>query len=1753
MSMANAQANCKPQLNGHHRLSKEGRWRSFAKAPNLSQYMPNGNYYARTKAHGKLIRHCLDTDVSLTEKLRRLDFLKTLKQRGDQPSAAPSLRAAAHDGIGPLQTALASAMGGLMRCAWIIHWVGGLLGAVAVVLHGQALRINEVMADDVGVLADEDGEYAGWVEVLNRGGEAVSLDGYGLSNDPAQPFQWTFPAITLEAGQRVVVFTSGKDRRPARPSDFPWANGQASQPPNLPGLCLWLDAADTNTLAAAPEAVGRWRDKSGRVVVPGVVEPLSPGGIPGLALWLDAADTNSLTLVDGAVAVWADKSGAGRAATQTVAALRPVLAGGTGGEPTRLRFDGVNDHLSFPRLEGGQTVITVAVEDAKATDSFRTLLGDTFAYDLHRGEKRYLLSLMPKGSLFGHEIDAWLNSEQIDPQSTLVPVSLGVFALRNTVAVRTSLVGSDRLLAGRYWQGEAAEILIFERALEDAEIQGVTEYLRRKWQVAFRPTPSNYDAVQEGADWRPAAAQDPQTGLPAVRFDGSDDWLAIPRITNLVSVFVVARRTSREADGYPTLLGDRTGYDFHRGADGILYHYIHASAAVRNGESRIDNEPVQSLTVRWPAARCQIATVVAGTATVGYLGTDRRQINSFWRGDLHELLCYDQPLSETEVRQISEYLATKWRLPETHLHANFKLNSAGQWITLTTPQGVSVSAWPPAVIPRGLSYGVEESGESSIGWFERPTPGGANFGTAKTGLTGLPRLEPADAFFTNHLEVAAVLADPKDVLRYTVDGTEPQRPLEAPVDIAWFDDALPAGANPPTGAGEAWTWVTADPTPYSGTAAHASPRQDGPHQHYFQDATERLVVRSGDLLYVYVYLDPAHPPRSLMVQWHSQSWEHRAFWGGDAFELGVLGTPSRYRAGELPPAGEWVRLEVEASAVGLEEVEVDGMAFALQDGGAAWDATGRRTVLTDTSRLWSGPLVLATNAVVRVRAFRADAVPSATVTASYLADPPAGIPVISLAADPADLFSAQRGIYVLGTNASMFTPFAGANFWQDWERPVHVDFFETNGQPGFAMDAGVKIHGSWSRSAPQKSLSIHARRKYGAGSIHYPLFPNRPWDSFETLLLRNTGNDWSKCLFRDRLGQSLASELGLGTQAGRAALVYINGTYWGVYRMVEPMDRTYFEHHYGAAGAEPDVIFNDSEVGAGDQTDWIALRDFAYANPLDESLAYQRVAAKVDLTNFAWYQIAQIFGDNQDWPGHNMAQWRPRTPPGRWQWLPDDMDGIFDMGGTGPDRDTLGVALGRDANNTAYPPAPLLSPLMANQEFRRQFVNQFADALNTVYRTDHVLAVIDRFQQDLDPHIARHLARWQDANVYGWPLPADREAWLAEVEVLRRFARERPAIMRSLLVQRFGLAGTVRLALAADPATGGTVRVNTLTPATTAEPWVGVYFHGVPLDLEAVPAAGYEFAGWSAGGVSGAAVQLTLTNDLALTAVFRLADDPDSLSTRPEPFDLWGHTFAFQALAASAPAGTYPSNMLFQQCSLPDPALATEMDGEWKLPYNLTSRSRYRGLGELGVSMVNTSDLQDAAGAGYVGAVIVALRTRGVTDIDVSWMGGTVAPNNRVYGLRLQYRLGDRGQFRDVLDAEGRPVEYLRSTIVGDSQRLGPTRLAAETFGQPLVQLRWKYYFIPSGASGGRAELRLDDIVVAGRFEAPRLRGVEAVNGLWRWQVADGYGRAGYVQESTNLIDWYSVRPWKGSATGGGVFEGFIQPDSAVFYRLWFP
>ncbi len=159
-------------------------------------------------------------------------------------------------------------------------------------------------------------------------------------------------------------------------------------------------------------------------------------------------------------------------------------------------------------------------------------------------------------------------------------------------------------------------------------------------------------------------------------------------------------------------------------------------------------------------------------------------------------------------------------------------------------------------------------------------------------------------------------------------------------DTVWSEDAVPAGAAI-AGDAESWNWVSSSPSPFSGSTAHQSNIVAGLHQHYFYGATATLMVNAGDKLVAYVYLDPSNLPSQIMLQWNDGSWEHRAYWGANNLPWGIDGTNSRRYMGPLPAAGNWVRLEVPASLVGLEGHTLHGMAFSMWGGRATWDRAGK--------------------------------------------------------------------------------------------------------------------------------------------------------------------------------------------------------------------------------------------------------------------------------------------------------------------------------------------------------------------------------------------------------------------------------------------------------------------------------------------------------------------------------------------------------------------------------------------------------------------------------------------------------------------------------------------------------------------------------------------------------------------------------------------------------------------------------------------
>src|SRR5262245_16608028 len=128
--------------------------------------------------------------------------------------------------------------------------------------QAQEIVINEIMTSNTRTVLDENGDSSDWLELYNAGPTSVSLAGYGLSDDPAFPFKWTFRDAAIGPGSFLFVFASGKDRQPGA--------SPPTNPPAIAGLKVWLraDAVATNDPTQARASSGtffvrRWNDRSG--------------------------------------------------------------------------------------------------------------------------------------------------------------------------------------------------------------------------------------------------------------------------------------------------------------------------------------------------------------------------------------------------------------------------------------------------------------------------------------------------------------------------------------------------------------------------------------------------------------------------------------------------------------------------------------------------------------------------------------------------------------------------------------------------------------------------------------------------------------------------------------------------------------------------------------------------------------------------------------------------------------------------------------------------------------------------------------------------------------------------------------------------------------------------------------------------------------------------------------------------------------------------------------------------------------------------------------------------------------------------------------------------------------------------------------------------------------------------------------------------------------------------------------------------
>jgi len=250
-------------------------------------------------------------------------------------------------------------------------------------------------------------------------------------------------------------------------------------------------AISTLALAAAPAIAGPVGLR-----LPGGFDPRQ---ILGLQLWLDASQIVGLNDGDS-VGTWSDLSGNANDATQGTASKKPLYKTAiVNGKPV-VRFDGVDDFLSNATLTAlngvsAATLFTVKKETTytgisfpfyTAANLYKFNVGGTRYYrtsateDANASSSTLWGSWTYEGMLYDGSQSG--NSNRLKVRSNGSPLAVGYTGtIQSTLGSGTGFYVSTYDGTTYPWNGDVAEIILFNRAVTGADLTNLEAYLASKY------------------------------------------------------------------------------------------------------------------------------------------------------------------------------------------------------------------------------------------------------------------------------------------------------------------------------------------------------------------------------------------------------------------------------------------------------------------------------------------------------------------------------------------------------------------------------------------------------------------------------------------------------------------------------------------------------------------------------------------------------------------------------------------------------------------------------------------------------------------------------------------------------------------------------------------------------------------------------------------------------------------------------------------------------------------------------------------------------------------------------------------------------------------------------------------------------------------------------------------------------------------------------------------------------------------------
>ncbi len=501
--------------------------------------------------------------------------------------------------------------------------------------------------------------------------------------------------------------------------------------------------------------------------------------------------------------------------------------------------------------------------------------------------------------------------------------------------------------------------------------------------------------------------------------------------------------------------------------------------------------------------------------------------------------------------------------------------------------------------------------------------------------------------------------------------------------------------------------------------------------------------------------------------------------------------------------------------------------------------------------------------------------------------------VVSLVTDPANLFDNEKGIYCLGNTYEEYRRSGkrGGNSWditanyknsgREWERPAIFTLFE-NGEKKFEQNVGIRIKGAFSRALAQKSFNVYTRKDYGVAEFDYDFFSGtavkakngKAIKKFDGVVLRNGGNDNTSAFFRDSINQTLAADRAFAHQAVSECIVFIDGEFWGIYQMMEKINKSFISDHYGVDKSGIAMIENgELEEGTdSDLSDWDELCE----HTANGTVSYEEFCNKVDIQCFIDYFAAQIYWANADWPQNNYSAWRSgiidESNPyadGKWRMILFDTES--GQGLYGSEDKSYSADCFRRIRQSSSRLAKVFTKLLEYEEFRLRFARTMMDLANYNFAPDRTSAVINSYKDNFRQQVADTYARFHSGTLSG---DNGIRRFEGEINTVTEFYNKRYQYAERTTRSAAKLSSEPCSLTVVNSADCGNIVLNTLDLGNISS-WNGNYHSDYDITIKAAPADGSKFTKWSISGakiVSGsetsAQVTVRLEGDARIQALY---------------------------------------------------------------------------------------------------------------------------------------------------------------------------------------------------------------------------------------------------------------------------------------------